>query len=357
MTPVTGRVAAHVRALDTGVMAALPLSDAAEEPGRTVAAVARRLGVAPATLRTWDRRYGLGPSAHAAGSHRRYTAADVERLAEMRRLTLEGVPPGEAARHALATHGATLSTNGATSAPHAVGTEQAGAERHDDAHHQAGGGTVLAMPGASADVRGLARAAMALDDRSCTALVRESLHRHGVVETWQHLVSPVLVSVGARWEATGFGVDVEHLLSESVLVAMRTSTPPAEPRNASPVLLASAEEDQHGLVLHVLRAALAERQVSARVLGSRVPRDALASAVRRSGPSAVFLWSQMQHTGDPEQLEALPRIRPAPGIVVGGPGWAHAQLPPSVHAVDSLDSALDMLTMLSCPGAEEDRRR
>src|SRR5699024_777713 len=29
----------------------------------TVAAVAARLGVAASTLRTWDRRYGLGPSA------------------------------------------------------------------------------------------------------------------------------------------------------------------------------------------------------------------------------------------------------------------------------------------------------
>src|SRR5690606_11779925 len=31
----------------------------ASSPGLAVAAVARRLGVAPATLRTWDRRYGL----------------------------------------------------------------------------------------------------------------------------------------------------------------------------------------------------------------------------------------------------------------------------------------------------------
>ena len=43
-----------------------------EEELLTVAAVARRLGVAPATLRTWDRRYGLGPSSHEAGEHRRY---------------------------------------------------------------------------------------------------------------------------------------------------------------------------------------------------------------------------------------------------------------------------------------------
>src|SRR5699024_2844712 len=50
----------------------------------TVAAVAARLGVAASTLRTWERRYGLGPSARTAGRHRRYDAVDVTRLETMR---------------------------------------------------------------------------------------------------------------------------------------------------------------------------------------------------------------------------------------------------------------------------------
>ena len=41
-----------------------PDSTRAPAPALGVVAVARRLGVATGTLRTWDRRYGLGPGEH-----------------------------------------------------------------------------------------------------------------------------------------------------------------------------------------------------------------------------------------------------------------------------------------------------
>jgi len=66
-----------------------------------VAAVARRLGVAPSTLRTWDRRYGIGPTGHTIGQHRRYASADIVRLEVMQRELLRGATPAEAARYAI----------------------------------------------------------------------------------------------------------------------------------------------------------------------------------------------------------------------------------------------------------------
>ncbi|MER7477080.1 MerR family transcriptional regulator [Streptomyces sp. NPDC126510] len=67
----------------------------------TTGEVARRLGVAPTTVRTWDRRYGLGPEAHTGGRHRRWTPSDVARLERMCALTATGIPPAEAARAVL----------------------------------------------------------------------------------------------------------------------------------------------------------------------------------------------------------------------------------------------------------------
>ena len=69
----------------------------------SVAAVARKLGIAPATLRTWDRRYGIGPSDHVPGTHRRYSADDLARLELMRNALLHGATPAAAATYALTT--------------------------------------------------------------------------------------------------------------------------------------------------------------------------------------------------------------------------------------------------------------
>ena len=292
-----------------------------ESAALSVAAVARRLGVAPATLRTWDRRYGLGPSEHAAGAHRRYGPADLARLEVMRRLTRQGVGPAEAARVALAE---------VDGSPHAQPQWITSA---------------AAAPAASAAVRGLARAAMALDVPAATEIITQTLAVRGVTWTWEQLVVPVLVGVGKRWELTGEGVEVEHVLSECVAGVFRSSFAAAGPgRNPRPVLLASAEEEDHSLPLHALAAALAERQVATRMLGPRLPSAALADAVRRSGPCAVFVWSQLPATGSTAQLDALPVQRPASLLVAGGPGW-HGVLPPgAVQAHDLTDAVVRIVS-------------
>ena len=73
------------------------------DAGLSAGEAARRRGVAAPTIRTWDRRYGLGPSYREPGRHRRYDEHDLARLELMRRLTVDGVAPAEAARIANAT--------------------------------------------------------------------------------------------------------------------------------------------------------------------------------------------------------------------------------------------------------------
>jgi len=320
-------------------------------PGLTVSAVARRLGVAPATLRTWDRRYGLGPSDHEAGAHRRYSAQDMVRLEHMRRLIIAGVPPVDAARDAL--NADIVVSEDDASEPNAVHMASvtelirrpaaASVTTVPESTGRPGGGHVIALPGASAISRGLARAALALDGPTCSGIIDASIESQGVIPTWNDLLVPVLAGVGERWRSTGKGIEIEHTLTGAVVSSMSEVIHRLKaPLNARAVILAAADREQHSLPLWAVAAGLAEREISVRLLNEPMPSSSLVQAVQRIGPAAVFIWSQTSLTGDPKEVALLPHFRPAPSVLVGGPGWC-GDLPRGVDRVTSLSDAVERI--------------
>jgi MerR family transcriptional regulator, light-induced transcriptional regulator len=259
----------------------------------TVAAVARRLGVAPATLRTWARRYGIGPTDHESGSHRRYCPEDLAKLTTMRRLIIAGMSPAEAAEKA-------LSTKSAIKMEKIVGGFS---DRPDviDALHSA---------------------ANALDKNFIESTLRNDIEKHGVIRSWQEVIVPVLVMLGKSWEETGEGIEIEHFFSETLKRVLRErSSKIHKPINPRPVLVASVGEEMHSLAIHALTAALAERNIECHFLGARTPFAALEAMVEKFAPPAIFLWAQLVENADPSFFRNLPAVRPAPRILLGGPGW------------------------------------
>jgi len=298
-------------------------------PQLSVAAVARKLGIAPATLRTWDRRYGIGPAHHAPGKHRRYSADDVARLELMRDALLHGATPAAAASYALS-----------TPLPIPDAAETTLQTRRGDRSEPP-------LPDAGWHARGLARAATALDADAVRRLLDESITAVGAQATWDLAVRPVLVAIAQRWADTGTGIEIEHLLSNcvtGVFSALAAATPTTTSR---PVLLAGMAGDQHQLPLVVLSATLAQRGVTCRSLGPDLPADALVAAIRRTAPAALLLWSQLSDTADPDLLTALPRTRPGFRIFIGGPGWAGVPTGPRIVWLSSLQEATDAITAVA----------
>src|SRR4051794_17940362 len=158
-------------------------------PQLSVAAVARKLGIAPATLRTWDRRYGIGPAHHAPGMHRRCSADDVARLELMRDALLHGATPAAAASYALS---APLPHSDPTTPPPIPDTGENTLRTRRD-------GAGLPLPDAGWRARGLARAANALDADAVRRLLNESITGVGAQATWDLAVRPVLVAIAQRW--------------------------------------------------------------------------------------------------------------------------------------------------------------
>lgn len=292
--------------------------------------VARRLGIAVTTLRTWHQRYDLGPSHHHSGRHRRYTPADLARLETMRRLTSQGIPAAAAAAAAMATD------------PQSA---EPPAAPDDAAEERAGGGYAIPVGRAGARARGLARAAMRLDHAAMLSTLGAAVASAGVVSTWDTLVCPVLRGIGTRHARTRNLVDVEHLLSRCVSETLATVPRPTAAHPVA-VLLACADEEQHSLPLEALAAALAERGTPSRLLGARVPPSALLAAVRRTGPRVVLIWSHTPATADAAALLALLDLCPPPHTVAAaGPGWRPEELPGAVHTPVTLSEAVRLVEL------------
>lgn len=291
--------------------------------GLTAGAVARRLGVAVTTLRTWHQRYGLGPSLHEPGHHRRYTGEDIARLELMQRLVGEGVSPGEAARWAARSP----LVPAAGSGPQNTGRD--------------GGGLALGRSASAA--RGLSRAALRLDAPAVRQRVAEAVADLGVIAAWDTVLRPVLFAIGERYAATGGYVEVEHLLSGCVSAVF--SAVPRPPVDVpARILLACADEEQHSLPVEALAAALAADGIASRVLGARVPLAAMIAALRRTGPAGILVWSHHRATADPRLLSAIgdDPVRPLV-LAAGGPGWDREVVPRNVALPESLADAVTLL--------------
>jgi len=334
-------------------------------PILTVAAVAARLGVAPATLRTWDRRYGLGPSEHTAGAHRRYSTADLARLMSMRSLTLDGVPPADAAR--LARDGAPgalpeppappepdgahpgRTDPGAQDDDHARASDPAAPVRHlsavpDAATPDAGADAVLrgdapTTGGTPATARRAAEpagrtprparpatpttvidAALRADAAEVTRLL--ALPSGGdLVRWWSDLVAPARAGIASRTVLARPGDEPDALVSAAALAVLRdrSGRVPRHPSRRRIVLLLAAPGEPRPLSLHVLAGALADAGVDARVVAGPTGRHRLLEIAAMTSPSAVVLLSEQT----------------APDLgLVGAVTEAHAELPVFVMVPD-----------------------
>ncbi|HWM06097.1 MAG TPA: MerR family transcriptional regulator [Actinophytocola sp.] len=264
----------------------------------TAGQVARHLRIAESTLRSWHRRYGVGPQASRPGSYRRYTAEDVARLQQMHELIQAGMLPSEAAT--------------TVSAPVNRPLDESLTE-------------VLA-------------AARSLDSSRCLAVLEHAFTERGVVEVWERLCRPAVLAVEADQRGDPDCVDREHVLSWAIAAALhRVDRPAASGRPL--VLLACTDTEQHTLGLEVLAAALAERRTTVRMLGAAVPTSTLVHAVAAARPAAVVLWSQVPLTARVEAVRALgafPLRR-----VTAGPGWRRRLS--GVERVVSLPAAVALL--------------
>jgi len=214
--------------------------------------------VPAATLRAWERRYGVPVPRRTASAYRLYTAEDVELIVRMRDLVEEGVSPAEAARVVLGSPAAVADEHVPIDGLElAQGRLLAAAQRWD---------------APAIDVE-LMRLSMLVDAQTL----------------YERVISPVLVEVGSRWERGDLSIGQEHLLTERLELVVRASLRAVDRAEGPLVLLACIDAEQH--VLGLLGAALRFAASGAHTicLGAMTPAAALGDAIRSMAPRLVGL--------------------------------------------------------------------
>ena len=252
--------------------------------GLNIAALARRTGVAPDTLRKWEQRYQILQPDRTAGGQRRYTERDVARVDWLRERLDEGYRIGVAAS--------------------LLGTIGVGPGRSPRDH-----------------LRGLLDSVALRETSEIGLRLDQAFALLGVDETLETVVQPLLETVGERWARGELTVAEEHLVSETVRSRLGhlLGDPGGGVRGIAVLLCAPGERHELGL----MTAAIALRRDGWKVvyLGADTPLADAVALARRLPARLLGLSVALR-----EHARALEKMTLPEGIalVVGGSGSSAA---------------------------------
>ncbi|WP_203336751.1 MerR family transcriptional regulator [Nocardioides limicola] len=229
----------------------------------TIKRAAEQVGISPATLRAWERRYAVVTPQRSDGGYRLYGDDDVRVLEAMARLVAEGWSPSQAAREAR--EQASAQSVGLTD--DAVGVDRSPAVSE----------TVI-------------EAAATLDAALLGAALDEMFTRGSFEAVVDTRLLPTLTALGEAWETGRVSVAGEHLVAHAVMRRLGTAyEAAASVGSGARVLLGLAPGGRHELGLFAFAVALRRRGVSTHYLGADLPVADWVHAVRDREVAAVVL--------------------------------------------------------------------
>lgn len=223
--------------------------------------VSELTGVPAATLRAWERRYGVPAPMRTASSYRLYSEQDVELVSRLRDLCAnEGMAPAEAAR--------LLKETGLVHAE----AEAVGADPYTVARDR------------------LVAAVERFDPEGLEDELRYALCLGSAVAVFERVLGPALHEIGERWHGGLLGVAQEHMATEQIVGAARDLLRLMQPSGATrTALLACFADEEHVVPLLGIAFRFAQWGFRVVLLGARTPPDAVEQSVAALGPDVVAL--------------------------------------------------------------------
>jgi DNA-binding transcriptional MerR regulator/methylmalonyl-CoA mutase cobalamin-binding subunit len=282
----------------------------------TIKQAARLSGVGEASLRAWERRYGVVVPQRNDSGYRLYSPEDLAAVSSMRRLIDDGWSPAEAAN---AVRAGTVPDVVDLRAP----AEPDGAASNTSEESNAATFAQLFLS-----------AAIRLD----TAGIEESLDGGFALGSFEYVVDswlfPTLEELGSGWATGEVDVAAEHAASHAVHRRLSAAFEAAGSRSRGPaVVVGLPSGSQHDLGALAFATAVRRRGLDVLYLGANVPVDSWEMAVRSRAARAAVL-AVVTPADRPQALAVAERLlgqEAAPIVCSGGAAGSH--LAEGVHSL------------------------
>jgi DNA-binding transcriptional MerR regulator len=238
-------------------------------------AVSKDTGLSPATLRAWERRYGLIKPKRSPGGQRLYTLKDVELLKWLVERQKGGLSISRAVEM-----WKTYNQSEQSTFTHKNNLLSATSESMiDELRDQ------------------WITACLAFDDRAASQILQQAFAIATPETICMHVLQEGLIQIGELWYNGSATVQQEHFASAFAirfLNALITSCAP--PRRPGSILVACPPGEEHDFILLLVTYQLRRNGWNALYLGSNVPLSNLDATIKATQPSLVLSAAQTLST-------------------------------------------------------------
>jgi DNA-binding transcriptional MerR regulator len=236
------------------------------DPVFNVKAMVHQTGVAAATLRAWERRYGVPSPPRTDSGYRLYSARDVAIIRWLKAQIETGMTISQAVS---LLHSQISQPDLITPAPSAESRIPTSYQRlHDN----------------------ILDAATAFDEARIEQLLSEAFSLFAVEDVCVNLIQPVLVSTGTRWHSGAISISVEHFVSNVMrrrLHALLTAAP--TPIHDRKIITACAPDEYHELGVLMVSVFLRRAGYFVLYLGQNTPATRLRETLDTVRPNMVLV--------------------------------------------------------------------
>jgi|YNPNPStandDraft_1061719.scaffolds.fasta_scaffold13935_4 methanogenic corrinoid protein MtbC1 len=316
-------------------MAALPLTRNQEDtPIYTIRTVVERTGIAPATLRAWERRYGILSPGRSGGGYRLYSERDIAILRWLKGRVDTGIPISRAV--ALLEY------------YHQLGQAPELATRQAEAALASGPRSQEALSST------LLELLLAFDEAAANRTLAEAFALYPLEMVAEEIIGPVLVEVGERWHRGEASIIQEHFATAFLRHRLSALFHVYEQPAVGPLAItASAPAEWHDVGILIVSLALRCHGWRVIYLGQNVPAENLLQEVSRLRPNLVCLSAAMRSNALSliPIADAMGRLQdPRPRLALGGRAFnLNHELREHFPGVYIGVSARALLTALACP--------